>query len=273
MPNTRRVRAGEIIIREGDEGSEGYLIVSGAVEVHKAAPGGDLPLAVLGKNDVFGEMAMIDEKPRSASVVALEDCELLVVTRERFVEVMRERPEALVPYLRSLFERLRVANQLAAEALAPAAADAQPAARDARSPAEPARAADALLTARVRVSIDAATEELRQAIDRDHLAITRFPFRVGRPSTLGALDIFTSNDLHVRDEAPFIVSRNHFAIDAQGGRLVVIDRGSRLGTVVNGRPIGLTDGPTSAPLRVGDNQIVVGPARSPYVFRVRVDSA
>ncbi|MBI2320700.1 MAG: cyclic nucleotide-binding domain-containing protein, partial [Chloroflexi bacterium] len=51
MPNTRRVRAGEIIIREGDEGSEGYLIVSGAVEVHKAAPGGDLPLAVLGKND------------------------------------------------------------------------------------------------------------------------------------------------------------------------------------------------------------------------------
>lgn len=264
MPNTRRVAAGEVIIREGDEGSEAYLLLSGSVEVRKATPGGDAPLAVLGKNDVFGEMAMIDEKPRSASVVALEDCELLVVTRERFVEVMRERPEALVPYLRSLFERLRVANQLAAAALA--APEAQPAPRGARPAA-------ALLPTRLRVTIEAATEELRQAIDRDRLTITRFPFKVGRPSTLGALDIFTSNDLYVRDEAPYIVSRNHFAIDAQGARLVVIDRGSRLGTVVNGQPIGLAGGPTSAALRMGENQVVIGPARSPYVFRVRVESA
>lgn len=284
MAEARKVHAGDIVIREGEDGNEAYLILAGKVEIRKAGSGGDIRLAVLGKGEVFGEMAIIDEQPRSASAVALEDGELLVVTRERFLDTMRQHPEALFPYLRQLFERLRIANQLAAAAAHEAAASA-PARQAAAIPPAPSKvpagrpaaprpmarhseSLDESLAGPVVVAIEALTEELRSVVEKERIVITRFPFKVGRPSNLGALDVFTSNDLQVRDAAPFVVSRNHFAIDNQAGRLLVIDRGSRLGTIVNGRPIGLPGGPTTAPLHVGENQIIIGPPRSPYVFSV-----
>jgi CRP-like cAMP-binding protein len=69
-----RVPKGEFFFREDEPGDSMYVLESGSVEVRKRAPHGELLLSRLGAGDCIGEMAMIDLAPRSASVLAVEDC-------------------------------------------------------------------------------------------------------------------------------------------------------------------------------------------------------
>ena len=66
----RNFATGEVIFSEGDDSHEAYLILSGRVEVLKAAPGGPLCLAVLGGGDLLGEMGLLEDQPRSATARA-----------------------------------------------------------------------------------------------------------------------------------------------------------------------------------------------------------
>jgi CRP-like cAMP-binding protein len=66
---TRRFGAGDTIFREGEQGDEFFVVVRGKVEIRS----GNRRLETLGPNDIFGEMALIDDSPRSATVVALTD--------------------------------------------------------------------------------------------------------------------------------------------------------------------------------------------------------
>lgn len=61
----------------------------------------------LGKNDIFGEMGLIDQLPRSATVLALEDCSISVMTQETFNSLASKNPKALMPILKVLAKRLR----------------------------------------------------------------------------------------------------------------------------------------------------------------------
>ena len=101
---------GQMIFREGDTTQEAYRILRGRVEISIAGEGKSVILAQLGEGDIFGEMAMVDERPRSASAQALEVTECEVLTAENFNEAVLQRPEILIPYLASFFERLRTAN-------------------------------------------------------------------------------------------------------------------------------------------------------------------
>ena len=101
---------GQMIFREGDTTQEAYRILKGRVEISIAGEGKAVILAQLGEGDIFGEMAMVDERPRSASAQALEVTECEVLTAENFNEAVLQRPEILIPYLASFFERLRTAN-------------------------------------------------------------------------------------------------------------------------------------------------------------------
>jgi len=101
---------GQMIFREGDTTQEAYRILKGRVEISIAGEGKSVILAQLGEGDIFGEMAMVDERPRSASAQALEVTECEVLTAENFNEAVLQRPEILIPYLASFFERLRTAN-------------------------------------------------------------------------------------------------------------------------------------------------------------------
>jgi hypothetical protein len=80
------------------------------VEISILADGKPVILAQLGEGDIFGEMAMVDERPRSASAQALEVTECEVLTPDNFNELVLSRPEVLIPYMASFFERLRTAN-------------------------------------------------------------------------------------------------------------------------------------------------------------------
>ena len=101
---------GQVVFREGDTSQEAFRILRGRVEISILADGKPVILAQLGEGDIFGEMAMVDERPRSASAQALEVTECEVLTPENFNELVLSRPEVLIPYMASFFERLRTAN-------------------------------------------------------------------------------------------------------------------------------------------------------------------
>jgi hypothetical protein len=101
------VAAGKLIFQEGDYGDCLYIIIGGSVRIHR----GERELAVLGRMQSLGEMAVLDGSPRSASATALEDTTMIKVDREQFLDVMRSSPEIMQGIIRLLLVRLREANE------------------------------------------------------------------------------------------------------------------------------------------------------------------
>lgn len=114
--STRNLKAGERLMRQGQEGSEFYAILSGSLQLSVRSGGESEPfvVAVLGPGDYLGEMALLDDTLRSATADALEACELVVLERQRFLEVVRDRPEVALSLLRGMARRLRKTNEDAA---------------------------------------------------------------------------------------------------------------------------------------------------------------
>lgn len=240
--------AGQMIFAEGDASDAAYLIRSGRVEVMKDSPVGPIRLAVLGEGDIVGEMGVIDERPRSASLRALEPVTALAVNHQEFLDTLLHRPGDALALLRALFERLRNADQALARY-------AQVTEASAKVP---------------QVTLLAATPETRGALPAAGRVVTRFPFRVGRKPFSNESDLLAMNEVAVADVPPPRLSLNHFAIDLDGGNVVLRDRGSRGGTIVNGVAIGNTAARDTAPLREGENEVIAGKADSPYRFTVIV---
>ena len=101
-------KKGAKIIEEGTLSDCAYIIESGRVQVSKSMSNGEEPvIGILEENDIFGEMSLIDSLPRSATVLALEDCTISVITPEIFKSLSKHNPEALMPILKILASRLR----------------------------------------------------------------------------------------------------------------------------------------------------------------------
>jgi CRP/FNR family transcriptional regulator len=108
----RKYRKGSILFVQGEEGERCFAIVSGTVKLSAYhADGREAVLAVLGPGDVFGELALFDEAPRSADASALEDAELLSLDRKGLNEAIAKNPEIATALLRVLGRRLRQANE------------------------------------------------------------------------------------------------------------------------------------------------------------------
>jgi len=95
-------RAGESVIEIGDEGDALYVVVDGQVKVHQ----GDRTLAVLGSGRHFGEMSLIDNQPRSASVTSITESQLIRIERTAFYEVLREDSVMAVKLLWNFIQTL-----------------------------------------------------------------------------------------------------------------------------------------------------------------------
>ena len=94
---------GEEIFAEGEAGDALYLVLDGKVRVHQQ----DRVIAELGERECFGEMAILDASPRSATVTAVKDTNLLKISREDFQEIMSEKPEIALGIIKVLTRRLR----------------------------------------------------------------------------------------------------------------------------------------------------------------------
>ena len=108
-------RLGEVVFREGEAGSALYLILDGKVRISREVSGmGEEALAVLGPGDAFGEMALIDDFPRSADARVHERCRLLVISKEALEDLLflnRDLAyEILWNFLKILSARLRETN-------------------------------------------------------------------------------------------------------------------------------------------------------------------
>lgn len=107
----RRYARGERIVTQGQPGELFFVIVKGRVSVTILSPEGrEVVLTTLGEGDHFGEMALLDDSPRSASVVAAERAELAVLTRHTFFELLRSNIVLTRALLGSFSHRLRNAN-------------------------------------------------------------------------------------------------------------------------------------------------------------------
>jgi serine/threonine-protein kinase len=101
-----------VLMREGEEGHEAYVILSGAVAVRKAIADRSVHLMRLGPGDTVGEMALISDLPRSATVTALEDTEVVVITADVMQQALAKLPSWLGRIVQALAHRLRAGNTL-----------------------------------------------------------------------------------------------------------------------------------------------------------------
>lgn len=110
-----KLRKGEILFRQGDEGRTLYLILQGRIRISLSGRTDTVTLAILGQGDFFGEMALLDGLPRSADAEALENSHLYALNRNDFLSFLAENQKAVREVLSSISLRLRNADNLYAE--------------------------------------------------------------------------------------------------------------------------------------------------------------
>ncbi|GHV62203.1 Crp/Fnr family transcriptional regulator [Spirochaetia bacterium] len=118
----RSYPASSMIFAEGEKGDELYIIQKGSVKIAKIVDNNEMLLAVLRTGDIFGEMALLEAKPRAASAVAYNDCQVLVVNRANFEQMIAAQPQIIARLTTLLADRIwliykQLANTLLTEPL------------------------------------------------------------------------------------------------------------------------------------------------------------
>mgnify|MGYP003292370375 CR=1 FL=1 len=103
---TRDYPKDTMIFSEAQSGSDMFIIQSGDVTISKVVDGNEVTLAVLHKGDMFGEMALLENKPRSASAIAHSDCKLMVINHANFNQMVTTQPQLIARLTTTLAERL-----------------------------------------------------------------------------------------------------------------------------------------------------------------------
>lgn len=106
----KTVPAGTVVFRENEPGTDMYIIQRGSVRVTKKVRNIEKTLVVLGKGEFFGEMSILNDKPRSATIVSEEECDLLVIDRKTFEAMVRGNPEIALRIIKKLAGRLQEAD-------------------------------------------------------------------------------------------------------------------------------------------------------------------
>jgi CRP/FNR family cyclic AMP-dependent transcriptional regulator len=256
MINTRQFEAGDVIFRENDIGETAYVIERGRVQVLKNLNGKNVHLAYIGAGEPFGEMSMIDEKPRSATVIAVEATIARELHRDDFVQNLQIHPDVTMSLLKVLFERLREANATILQLHQSHPGLALP---------QPARYGNGVHSEAV-VSLEGLTPQATRALPASPFRITKFPFRIGRRSS----DALANNDLSILDGQPWQISRNHMSFIKDEGQIAISDRGSTLGSLLNGQQVGGRSGLSGPVFLATESILILGEHSSAFKFKVTV---
>lgn len=230
---TAEFKAGEYIFQEGELGRDMYIVHQGQVEILQRLGGEkEQRLGVLEKGDFFGEMAILEDMPRTASARALTDCTVVRVDAATFDQMLRGNPEIAVRMLRKLSRRLRQTDELLKQALG--TPEASP------SPEVPAP--------EPQTEVAAGPERL---VHRK--SGMEFSLSAGSETTLGRKDpvtgIYPDIDLTPVD-AHRSVSRRHAKIYRRGVKFFVAEEiGTMNGTFINDKRL---ETGVPAELRPGD---------------------
>jgi len=275
MITLRQYAPGEAIIRENEKGECAYIIEKGRVEITREKAGKPAHIAYLEAGTTFGEMSMVDDLPRSATVTAVEETRVREVHRDNLYENLTSSPETMIKLLKGIFERLRIANTTIARLKEEIkAADAAKAALTASAPVhyhradpkpEPALAESGSVKS---VRIEGLTPRAVESLQDNPSVFAALPIKVGRRTN----DPMVQNHLEIADRDPLQISRHHVSIIQEGARVGVLDRGSHLGASLDDERIG---GKMASPGPVffkGDEGVLVlGTDKSPYRFKVTIE--
>ncbi len=108
----RIYKKGDLVCRENTTGEEMFIILSGSVKVYKTVNQERIDLAVLGKDDFFGELCLLLGCPRTATVEALENSQLLIINKETLLKNIQEDPKLALRMLTRMAKRMRESNNL-----------------------------------------------------------------------------------------------------------------------------------------------------------------
>lgn len=114
---TRRLARGETLFQKGDPGDRLFGVLSGRVKVHTMSPEGkDVTLNLFKEGQFFGEIALLDELPRTADAVAMAPCELLVIHRRDFMPLVETEGRLAMHIIRLLCQRVRATSEMLEDA-------------------------------------------------------------------------------------------------------------------------------------------------------------
>ncbi|PYT37507.1 MAG: hypothetical protein DMF52_02185 [Acidobacteria bacterium] len=260
---TVKRKKGEMIYVEGDLGSEMYVVQSGAVRIYRTLGGVKQELAIMEKGDFFGEIAVLEGLPRTASAEALDTSEIIEINSATFDTMIRANIEIAVRMLRKLSNRLQEANRKI-ELLSRATASGKPAAAAARVTAvdmdQPAEAPPPAPTAAPAAGIQAAPKPIGEVeVPEGAFALLvleggsrHFPI-TAETALIGRYDPVTGTRPEVdltQVDINRSVSRRHARIVLKDGVFLLFEEvGALNGTFVNGQRLAVG---TPTPVVSGD---------------------
>jgi CRP/FNR family transcriptional regulator, cyclic AMP receptor protein len=255
----RRFEQGETLFRQGDPSDVAIQILSGSAEVLRQAGDDAIVLGTVNAGEFVGEMGVLEDRPRSATVRAAAPVEAELIERQAFLDRVSDEPELARKLLVRMSARLRDVEDTLTGLYARRGEDA-PRGELVETPRRTHAARSIMLKA--------ATDRARDVLGADLMPITRLPFTVGRKPADDEAPAFITADLAIPEPPPYRLSRAHFSLIAEDGGVVVRDLASTLGTIVNNRAIGRDFPLDSVPLHQGENTIVAGGRESPFAFMV-----
>ncbi|ADE55655.1 cyclic nucleotide-binding domain-containing protein [Coraliomargarita akajimensis] len=261
---TKNYAAGEYIVREGEESEHAYYIVSGTVEVVVNTPKGERFVANQHAGEFFGEMGAILEEPRMSSTRAKTDVTVELFDIRSFEDNVIGNTERRNAYMPNLFERIRlIASMLRQSIDAEVSSEVHAGELEADADEVLVEPAAELPSVRLRT-----LEPLGEASSCVDVKLRKLPYNIGRYSDS---QVLVDNDYYVDDGKPYNVSRGHCCIEQRGNQVVVRDRFSARGTILNGVKLGKDGDSFIGALNPGENELILGSAKSGVKFIVELD--
>jgi CRP/FNR family cyclic AMP-dependent transcriptional regulator len=110
MVNIRHIKKGDVLVREGESSNSMYWVQAGTLRLYKKKGTGFIELGVVHSGEVVGELSFLDNQPRSASVEALQPCDIIEIPRGKFDEFLTQQPSWMKSLVQTLVKRLRTTN-------------------------------------------------------------------------------------------------------------------------------------------------------------------
>ncbi len=244
------IKAGEILFREGEASDSVYLILGGEVEVLRDLGDRRIRLGTRRAGQIVGEMGVIRDQPRSATIRVVSDAKVSRIAKDPFLAAFGGKDKLALRILKMLCERLGDAD---------------------RRIGEGALHGDGVrLDEFGELRLLPGSPAVESQIGQDGLEVESLPFRVGRRMLAGEHTRIDPVELSLQAGATFHLAAQHFVIEGREGHLVLRDLGSPLGTLVNDTRAAEFEESLIAPLRFGANEIQAGGAESRYRFTLLV---
>jgi len=236
---TKSFKKDELIVKKGDYSEQIYIIKKGKVALYRNSENAFANLEV---GDIFGTVDFILEKTSRYTAQALTEVEIEVVDPRIFNKCYNcDRSNVIKPILQSMAEEIRFYEQKFKDT-DNFAIQSENTSNDSE-----------------KVILRPETTKAKKLMNNlKYIEINKFPFKVGRFTKRSADMLFHKNDLNLLDSPPYSISRSHFSIVKKNGNYYFTDRGSKIGTIVNGNRISDSHKRTKIILDQSKNMISFG---------------